>query len=256
MKTAEKNQLQRPAQILDDKNAAPGSHPAPPEQDFTAPPLAEASVAQLQAASRTAIAKSLRYPALLGRHWRILPPAIQRRFMKYTDPRKALIYQGRVHETRLSRLGRLFARLTAVIGSPLPLEPGARGPATVIVREATTFNGQYWTRVYPTSRAMPQVIQSAKKFAGPTGLEEMISPRIGVALVLNAHRDSLTFTSHSYFIRLAGRRVPIPRLLSPGKMTVTHRQTGQRRFRFTLELTHPLFGELVFQTGIFEELPQ
>jgi len=150
----------------------------------------------------------------------------------------------------------LLARLTTIIGSPLPLEHGARGPATVIVREATEFNGQYWTRVYPTSGALPQVIQSAKKFSGPTGLEEMISPHIGVALRLKARRDSLTFTSHAYFIQLAGRRFTIPGLLAPGAMTVTHKQSGQHRFRFTLELTHPLFGELVFQTGIFEELQQ
>lgn len=221
-----------------------------------APAITPADNPAIPSIDKTAIAKTLRYPALLGRHWRILPPAIQRRFMKYTHPRAAIIYQGRVHKTRLSRLGRVLARVTLVIGSPLPLEHGARGPATVIVREATDFNGQYWTRVYPTSRAMPQVIQSAKKFAGPTGLEEMISPRIGVALTLRARRDSLSFTSSGYFLLLAGRRIPIPRILSPGQMTVTHRQTGRRRFRFTLQLTHPVVGELVYQTGIFEELEQ
>lgn len=207
-----------------------------------------------QRPERKELARRLRYPLLLGPTWRLLPPQLQSRFTGYKPPREQIIYHGRVHETRHSFAGRCLTKLAAFIGSPLPFSHSARGPATVIVREATDFNGQYWTRVYPTSKGTPQVIHSIKKFAGPTGLMEMISPHIAVCLKLKASRQSLTFTSASYLLVFGRWHLPLPKWLSPGRLTVTHRQTGLRKFRFTLALTHPLFGDLVYQTGIFEEI--
>lgn len=200
------------------------------------------------------LARRLRYPLLLGPTWRLLPPQLQSRFTGYKPPRQQIIYQGRVHETRHSFAGRCLTKLAAFIGSPLPFSLSARGPATVIVREAADFNGQYWTRVYPTSKGTPQVIHSVKKFAGPTGLMEMISPHIAVCLKLKASRQALTFTSAGYLLVFGRWHLPLPNWLSPGRLTVIHRQTGLRKFRFTLALTHPLFGDLVYQTGIFEEI--
>lgn len=202
------------------------------------------------------LSRVLRYPVLLGRNWRILPPSIQRRFMKYTPPRKVVIYQGRLQETRISIAGLILAKLAILLGSPLPLDDGARGPATVIVREAKQFNGQFWTRIYPTRKNKPQVIQSIKRFGGATGLDEMLSPHVGVALTVKAKKDRILFISDHYFLQFAQWKISIPSWLTPGKMTVTHKETNPRRFRFTLELIHPLFGELIYQTAIFEEIEQ
>ena len=50
----------------------------------------------------------------------------------------------------------------------------------------------------------------------------------------------------------------VPRLLSPGVTHVEHIDLGHGWFRFTMTVTHPLFGEVFFQTGRFcaaEELP-
>lgn len=218
--------------------------------------LLEEGQGTLPPLNRAQLRKALRYPALLGKKWLLLPPAIQSRFTASKSTRSVTIYQGRIHQTRHSYLGRVLAMTCRLIGSPLSYNKNIRGPATVIVRESESTNSQYWTRIYPTASGLPQVIQSQKMFKGPTGLVEMISPHFGVKLTLSASHQALAFTSAGYVFQLGGRALPLPNWLSPGQMKVTHRQTGARRFRFTLQLTHPLFGELFYQTGIFEELNQ
>lgn len=202
------------------------------------------------------LCNGLRYPGLLKESWHNLPTSIQKRFIKTAPPRDVLIYHGRIHETRMSRLGYWLCRLCLLIGSPLPQNATARGPATVIVREAKNFNGQFWTRIYPGPGNLPQVITTLKRFDGPTGLEEWISEHLGISLSLRCGAKSLTFTSDDYFYRLWKWRLTLPRWLSPGELVITHRETGPRRFRYTLSLQHRWFGELVYQTAIFEEVVQ
>ena len=85
----------------------------------------------------------------------------------------------------------------------------------MIVKEARDFEGQYWTRLYPSSEAFPQVIQSVKRFAGPTGLEEIISKRIGIALDVKVKKKTLCFVSNHYFLLFGKKRIVVPRFLSP-----------------------------------------
>lgn len=208
------------------------------------------------AVSSKAICKILRYPTLMGEQWKILPAAIQQRFLKWSPERKVTIYRGRLLETRFSFLGACLSSLCGIIGSPLPKRDNIRGPATVIVQENRQLDGQIWTRIYPRAGKVPQVIQSVKMFHGPTGLEEMISPYLGISLTLEAENDRLTFFSEQYFIRLFNKRLCLPGWASPGKLTITHKGLGTKRFRFTLELKHKILGELVYQTAIYEELEQ
>lgn len=198
--------------------------------------------------------RALRYPALLSENWQTVTPTIQQRFLKSADHRGVTIYQGRIQKTHLSTAGALLSRLCRLIGSPLPHANDVKGPATVIVREAKEFNGQYWTRIYPSRNQFPHVIQSIKKFGGPTGLEEQISNRLGVALTLKPGTKSLSFISDHYYLKAGRRRIKIPAIFSPGRLTVCHRETGPKRFRYTMSLHHKWFGELIYQTAIFEEL--
>lgn len=205
---------------------------------------------------KTAVCKTLRYPILLGDNWAILPKSIQKRFVKWTQNRKVIIYQGRLLETRFSKLGKLLSGICWLIGNPLPDKNNVRGPATVIVRECRKNNGQIWTRIYPRKKRVPQVIQSVKKFEGETGLEEMITNSIGIALNLEATPDRLNFISDHYFIKLGRKKFKIPNIFTPGRLCVSHKEAGPKRFRFSLTLTHHLWGELIFQTAIFEEIEQ
>ena len=97
------------------------------------------------------------------------------------------------------------------------------------------------------------MVGSSKRFAGPTGLEEYIGFGIGISLKLESTPNGLYFISDRYFLKLRQRRLPLPRWACPGNLVVGHEELGDGQFRFTLELTHPLFGELIWQDAIFHD---
>ena len=203
----------------------------------------------------SAFVRSLRYPRLLREGWKNLPHSIKRRFIKTSTARQAIIYKGRIHKTRTSIPGWCLAKVSKLIGCPLPSN-NCKGQAIVLVQECPEENAQSWTRIFPSPTPFPQVIQSRKQFQGPTGLEEIISPHVGVALKVSLAEKSIHFVSDHYFLKIRGRRLPLPALFTPGNLTVTHKETSPKRFRYTFHLVHPLFGEMVYQTGIFEEIQQ
>lgn len=196
----------------------------------------------------------LRFRTLVGEEaWSRLPPAVQRRFSKRLAPGAAVLYAGEMVETRLSRMGKVLSFLARAIGAPLPLDDGMTGAAVVAVTEDAALGGQCWTRTYARKGRFPQVIHSAKCFAGPTGLEEHVGCGVGMALAVSERDGALVFRSTGYFCALGRVRIAIPRLLEPGAMEVVHRDEGDGAFMFLLSLRHPWWGELVSQTVRFRE---
>lgn len=183
--------------------------------------------------------------------WSRLPEAVRRRFSKRLGGYHLARYEGVVLEVRQSRAGWLLAQLCRVIGAPLPLHRDCGVPAVVIVSEDRASGGQCWSRIYARKSGFPQVIHSAKRFAGSTGLEEYLGRRIGMALVVEADSRGLVFRSDHYFVILFGRRWRLPHWIGPGRTKVTHRDLGEGRFHFDLDLVHPLLGELVHQHAEF-----
>ena len=94
----------------------------------------------------------------------------------------------------------------------------------------------------------------SKRFAGPTGLEEYVGYGIGMALTIQVARRALVFRSAHYFIDVIGRRLRLPRFLSPGRMEIVHAEEEGGEFSFTLALTHAWFGRMVHQVAYFEEV--
>lgn len=198
----------------------------------------------------------LRFRRLVGEEgWTQLPEAVRRRFSHRVAAGRTIVYAGEVVECRMSRCGRLLAQLCRIVGAPLPLGRDSFVPATVTVTEDEAGGGQVWTRVYGRRRGFPQAIHSAKRFAGPTGLEEYIGRGVGIALRVAVEGQALHFVSDHYFVRLGGMRFRLPRWLAPGRMRVSHIDCGAGRFAFVLRLDHPLFGLLLRQTALFEERP-
>ena len=72
---------------------------------------------------------------------------------------------------------------------------------------------------------------------------------------MSADEQALHFHSDHYFLAVGGRRVRLPRWLGPGALTISHVDQGDERFAFVLSLVHPVFGEIIRQTGIFRERP-
>ena len=183
--------------------------------------------------------------------WGRLPLAIWRRFSKRFADGETVVYVGTIEEASFSPAGWWLAQLGRIIGAPLPLCAETGVPMVVTVTEAR--GGQIWTRICTRSDGFPQVIHSAKRFAGPTGLEEYVGYGVSMALRIFVEHEALVFRSAGYSLQAGWWRLPLPDWLTPGDLTVTHSDLGGGRFRFTLDVVHPRFGNLIRQSAVFME---
>ena len=206
------------------------------------------------AASHTRLLDDNRFRALLTpEDWGRLPVAIWRRFSKRLVDGATVVYVGEVEEAFFSRIGWWVTQAARLIGGPLPTSTAIRMPMIVTVTEDSASGGQIWTRICARRHGFPQVIHSAKRFAGPTGLEEYVGFGLSMALKVSVGNDALVFTSEGYALRLGRLRLSLPAWLTPGELTVTHSDLGCGLFRFTLEIIHPRFGRLLRQSAVFRE---
>jgi hypothetical protein len=197
----------------------------------------------------------LRFRALLGSEaWETLPPEVQHRFSKRLRGAQIALYRGLVVEMHMSRIGWLLVQICRLFGAPLPLNRHAGGGALVSVGEDGHCGGQCWTRIYARPDRFPQVIHSAKRFAGPTGLEEYLGRGLGMALRVEALSSGIAFVSDHYFLQIGRIRIRLPRFVTPGITLVTHRQVAGASFLFGLELIHSFAGTLVHQEILFDDV--
>jgi len=193
-----------------------------------------------------------RFRMLLGGEaWARLPAAVRERFGKRMRPGAAVTYVGEIVESRRAWPGWLLAQLCRLIGGPLPLHDDVGAAAVVTVTEDARSGGQFWTRIYGRADGFPQVIHSSKRFAGPTGLEEYLGCGFGIALTVGADDQALHFHGHHYFLAFGPVRLRLPPWL--GTLTISHVDRGDGGFVFVLALRHPLFGDIINQTGLFRE---
>lgn len=195
-----------------------------------------------------------RFHALLAdADWGRLPVSIWRRFSRKLADGATIVYVGEIEEAYLSRAGWWFAQAARLIGGPLPTSSVTGVPMIVAVTEDAASGGQIWTRIVGRAHGFPQVIHSAKRFAGPTGLEEYLGFGLSMALRLAVADGALEFRSTGYAIELVGIRLSLPEWLTPGDLTVTHSDLGEGAFRFTLDIVHPRFGRILRQSAVFRE---
>jgi hypothetical protein len=185
--------------------------------------------------------------------WSRLPAPVRARFAREIAPGEAVAFIGEVATTRMTFAGRCWAQLARLVGAPLPLKSQTHTAAAVIVAQDGLTPDQFWTRVYHEDGVPPQVVRSTKRFAGPTGLEECVDAGIGMALLLSVEHRALVFRSAWYFWRCGPLRLRIPDWLTPGRITVTHREERGGQFSFTLEVVHPWFGETIRQVAFFRD---
>lgn len=196
----------------------------------------------------------LRFCALLPKaDWNSLPKAVRRRFSKRLAGGQSVVYAGVLTVARRNLIGCLMAETLRIIGAPLPLSMDTGLPSIVSVTEDISGGGQIWSRLHCNRNGFPQAIHSAKRFSGPTGLEEFLGTMLSIALRVRGEGDTLVFESDHFAFHLAGRRLKLPRVFAPGRLTVRHRELGEGRFEFSLDLTHPWFGVLLQQIGIYQE---
>ena len=196
----------------------------------------------------------LRFRSLLpADEWQSLPPSIRQRFSKRLADKKTVVYVGEVLESAFSRAGWLLAQAARLIGGPFPVSDDIGVASVVSVTEDFATEGQIWTRLYARKSGFPHIVHSSKRFAGPTGLEEHVGFGVGMTLRINVEDGALAFRSDRYFIDVARHRFYLPHWACPGALTVIHREMGDGRFTFLLEVSHPHFGMLIHQLAAFQE---
>lgn len=201
--------------------------------------------------------RNLSYRALLGDAWNGLPAAVRARF----DSHEA-IYAGTM-TLGATTAGRWVARLSRLVGSPLP-PPHDRPLATTVRVEAdAATGGSRWTRCY----AFPTrlfCVTSVKALDADGMLVERLDFGLRMRLALGVRDGALCFDSVGYYVECPGFvwrgrrrcawRVALPNWFLPGRTCVAHRDLGNGTFRFTMTIRHTLLGELFMHDGVFRSL--
>lgn len=181
-----------------------------------------------------------------GEAWQRLPDAVRERFAE-TAP--DVTYAGAFEVVRASRLGRAFAWLGTLFGTPVVPRDGEDVEARVRVR--ANGAGVTWQRDYLWREGTRHEVTSTKVVVGRE-LVEKLPARLNMPLTVTEEGGVLVFTSRGYFFDLGfGLRLPLPAFFSPGTTRVEHVDLGHGWFRFTMIVMHPWFGEMFFQTGRF-----
>jgi hypothetical protein len=179
--------------------------------------------------------------------WQRLPEAVRERF---ADSAGAVTYAGAFEVVRASWLGRAFAWIGVLFGTPVAPRCGDDVAARVMVRPA--HDGVVWTRIYAWSDGREHHVRSTKLVTPAGTLIEKLPGRLNMPLRVYQAGGVLHFVSLGYYFDLGfGLRLPLPALFSPGVTHVEHIDLGHGWFRFTMTVMHPQFGELFFQTGRF-----
>ena len=202
--------------------------------------------------------------------WNTLPPPVRTRFGRRVRTGEALVYRGYVEHNHVNRWGHILNTALKLIGAPLPLDTQNAGAAAVVtVTEAPGVNGAYggqiWMRQYARQdarRPFPQIIQSAKRFTGPTGIEEHIGGGIGMTLKPLVEGEELVFRAQDIFWDVPRPRktqdrkklrLTLPRWLGPKILRAGHEEIGGGEFVFTLQLEHKWFGKMLDQRVRFRD---
>lgn len=184
--------------------------------------------------------------------WMRLPEAVRERFATHAA---GVTYAGAFEIVRASLLGRIFAWLGCLFGTPVAPRVGENVAARVFVRP--TARGVDWHREYRWADGHRHLVKSTKVVTADGRLVEMLPARLCMPLDAYEAGGVLHFASRGYYFDLGigeagpALKLPLPAFFSPGETHVEHVDLGHGWFRFTLAVTHPLFGEMFFQTGRF-----
>jgi hypothetical protein len=186
--------------------------------------------------------------------WHRLPTAVRARF---GEPVLRVDYVGEFEIVRASRMGRMLAWICQLIGTPVVPRTGTNVPA--IVHVGPTSEGVAWNREYRWPRSNACFVRSTKVIDADGGLVERLPAGLCMPLEVYEREGTLHFVSRGYYFELslpraltrAALKLWLPAWASPGTTHVEHIDEANGWFRFTMTVSHPLFGELFYQTGRF-----
>ena len=182
--------------------------------------------------------------------WRRLHPEVRRRFSGAHA--EAVTYPGRLAVSR-NWAGYLFALAAKLVGGPLPMSEAEDAAAIVCVR-SNGQGGVVWERWLELRQGRPPLRIASTKQTDESGrLLECVDGGLGMVLRVFEQNHGLVFESQSYFMTVAGRRIPLPHWSAPGVCRVEHQHMSRGQFRFSMTVRHRLFGQTFSQTGVFQD---
>jgi hypothetical protein len=189
---------------------------------------------------------------LVGRRgWANLIPAIRARFTEHPRVGQEIRYGGVMNTVECSWLGWLLAQFCRLLGTPFAPFRGTDVPMDIVLRDAGSA-AMVWERVYHYAGRKPLRVASVKRLDTDGTLLECVGFGLGMRLAVFEANRALHFLSLRYFWNVAGRRLWLPRWLTPGTTHVIHTDLGGGRFRFTMTINHEWLGPLFHQEGVFE----
>jgi Domain of unknown function (DUF4166) len=197
-------------------------------------------------------ARRLALPDVMGHAaWERLPATVRARF---AEPVLPVDYVGTFDVVRASLLGRLISWVCIAIGSPVVPRTGERIPAVIHV--GPVARGASWHREYQWPHGPASLVRSTKVIAADGTLVEELPAGLRMPLAVHERGGVLHFVSKGYYFEwgyegLGRLRIGLPLWLSPGTTHVEHADETDGWFRFTMTVTHPLLGEIFYQTGRF-----
>ncbi len=185
--------------------------------------------------------------------WARLHPQVRARIATQDDGRQRQVYRGAV-QIRVKAIGWLFVQLSRLVGAGFAPAQSRNLMLTARVGHSAELGGVVWERTYHRSGRQVMAVRSCKIRQPDGRLEEHMDRGMILLLDVQERAGGLLFRSTGYVQRLWRWRVPVPAVLTPGRLDLTHHQQPDGRFRVVLSLHHPWFGEIFRQDGAFEEI--
>lgn len=185
--------------------------------------------------------------------WLRLPATVRARF---AEPVQAVDYIGEFDVVRASPLGRAIAWFCQAIGTPVVPRTGRN--VLAVIHVGPVSRGASWLREYHWPYGHSHRVHSTKVIGADGTLVEELPARLRMPLDVYERQGALHFVSKGYYFEFgtrrrgaAGVKIHLPWWLSPGTTHVEHIDEADGWFRFTMTVTHRIFGEVFYQTGRF-----
>ena len=189
------------------------------------------------------------FQVYLGEDWAKVRPNISARFSQDPTPDKPIFYHGTMSQLRASKIGQLMGYSIYWTGALQPFN-ATDIPVSITVSAKYGMDGVCKERLYLLNRKKPFRFFSNMHMRGDE-LFEYVGGGFGMKIAVSVNDGNLEFRDDGYFIKVCGIHIPLPRLFSPGHTYLLHQDISATQFRIIIRITHPLFGEMYYQEGIF-----
>lgn len=195
------------------------------------------------------------FKKILGEEWKELHPDIQARFGKNPALVKPLYYTGYLSQLTSSSFGKILGYLTLPFlkGALIPFD-GFDLPVDIKVYSKPNDPSIYKQRIYHLHDRKPIQFTSHMRESEKGDVLEYVGAGLGMKLILHVENGNLYFTSDGYFWEVFGWRIPMPDLLTPGKVFLSHCNNNPAQFNIRIEIKHILVGTSFTQIGVFHEI--